>query len=417
MASDGSTTTPQPQESAASAERLVRVADLHRSRSEAPGAYQIVGSAACKIWGRDAVDLLEQGVLGAGFKPQVGENEAFPDKGHVAIFRGSYFFDRSAVELVLASLGCVVVEYDAAGGIAPLCVRCSVEQAPRWRDLLQKETVSREDLPPESQLLDASSLPLVFDYELRKTSRPFVLRIGKDTRSKIESVTFALAYKGVTDVITKYLYPGPAFHATRLAANLGIRPNTVTAGSLLFVFAVLYLFAEGQLALGLATGFFMSFLDTVDGKLARVTQTSSPFGKQFDHKIDQIHPPFWWMAWWWGGALGAEPQWWNAAGIVCVVGYVVLRFLESKFKRRFGVRIHVWKRFDSRFRLFTSRRNTNLVLLSLATIGGRPELGLAAVAFWTVASFAVHATRWTQAEVEIRRGGKLASWLETSQAS
>ena len=41
----------------------------------------------------------------------------------------------------------------------------------------------------------------------------------------------------------------------------------------------------------------MTFLDTVDGKLARVTLRSSPFGNVYDHSIDLIHPPFWWWAW------------------------------------------------------------------------------------------------------------------------
>jgi phosphatidylglycerophosphate synthase len=283
--------------------------------------------------------------------------------------------------------------------------------------LLRGESVTRKDLPDDIKLLDARSLPVVFDYELRRTSQPFVLRVGRDTRWEIETETFALAYKGVTDIVTKYVYPRPAFHATRLAARLGIKPNTVTAGSLVLVIAVLYLFAEGQLALGLAAGFLMSFLDTVDGKLARVSQTSSPFGNYFDHAIDQVHPPFWWLAWWWGGVSVSEPSWWNVAAIICVVGYIALRVLEATFTIRFGVRIHVWKRFDSRFRLFTSRRNTNLILLTLATLLGRPELGLAAVAFWTSASLAIHGTRWLQAELELRRTGALESWLETSQAA
>ena len=41
----------------------------------------------------------------------------------------------------------------------------------------------------------------------------------------------------------------------------------------------------------------MTFLDTVDGKLARVTLTSSPFGNVLDHSLDLIHPPFWYWAW------------------------------------------------------------------------------------------------------------------------
>ena len=46
----------------------------------------------------------------------------------------------------------------------------------------------------------------------------------------------------------------------------------------------------------------MTFLDTVDGKLARVTVNSSYFGHLFDHAIDLISPPFWYLIW----GLGLE---------------------------------------------------------------------------------------------------------------
>ena len=44
-------------------------------------------------------------------------------------------------------------------------------------------------------------------------------------------------------------------------------------------------------------GWLMTFLDTVDGKLARVTVTSSRIGDVLDHGLDIIHPPLWYIAW------------------------------------------------------------------------------------------------------------------------
>ena len=49
----------------------------------------------------------------------------------------------------------------------------------------------------------------------------------------------------------------------------------------------------------------MTFLDTVDGKLARVTLTSSRFGNWLDHGNDIIHPPLWWLCLANGLALGS----------------------------------------------------------------------------------------------------------------
>jgi phosphatidylglycerophosphate synthase len=52
---------------------------------------------------------------------------------------------------------------------------------------------------------------------------------------------------------------------------------------------------------GILSAFFCHIydcsLDTVDGKLARVTVTSGRFGHCFDHIIDLIHPPVWYILW------------------------------------------------------------------------------------------------------------------------
>ena len=55
--------------------------------------------------------------------------------------------------------------------------------------------------------------------------------------------------------------------------------------------------ARGAFLSGLVCAWAMTFLDTVDGKLARVTLTSSRIGDVMDHGLDLVHPPFWWWAW------------------------------------------------------------------------------------------------------------------------
>jgi hypothetical protein len=77
--------------------------------------------------------------------------------------------------------------------------------------------------------------------------------------------------------------------------------------------------------------------------------------------------------------------------------------------RLYGMHIHSWRPFDSWFRLITARRNPNLILLTLSVIVGRPDLGLLAVAAWTVLSFIVHLLRLFQALITPR--AKVVSWL------
>jgi len=385
-----------------------------RIRPDARIAYQLLGECQQKIWGREVAVLLAELLHRQGIEPLAASGGTLAPEDSVALFRVDYFFDRSAVKLLLAPPGSAIVEWRDSGRAQPVAACCAASDADAWRALILGEPRARQDLPHGIELIDAANPPTVFEDQVRKRSHPLIRRIDASTRSEIERRTFELAYKGVTDIVTKYVFPRPAFYATQLAARFGVQPNTVTALSLLLVFVVLYLFAEGRFALGLVLGFAMSFLDTVDGKLARVTQTSSRFGNYFDHLIDMIHPPLWWIAWWWGAgiALDPVPGWWNAAGVAVFAGYIALRLLEWSFSATFGVRIHTWRRWDSQFRLISSRRNPNLILLSAATFCGRPDLGLAAIALWTAASLAIHGVRWTQAWITFRRSGPLCSWLE-----
>jgi phosphatidylglycerophosphate synthase len=156
----------------------------------------------------------------------------------------------------------------------------------------------------------------------------------------------------------------------------------------------------------------MTFLDTVDGKLARVTLTSSRVGHVFDHSLDLIHPPFWYLAWGLGltGSL-------DAATIVVLAGYLMGRALEGFFLLAFKIETHCWRPIDSLFRTITARRNPNLILLSVGTLGGRPDLGLLMVAIWTLVSIGFHIERILQALFERSRGARIECWDEMSMST
>ncbi|MEO7240944.1 MAG: CDP-alcohol phosphatidyltransferase family protein [Sphingomicrobium sp.] len=251
--------------------------------------------------------------------------------------------------------------------------------------------------------------------ELRKRDRPFVLPLDPANPRPVEQAAYDAAYKGVTDALTLYLWRKPAFHLTRWAAEAGLTPNMVTAVGAMLCLAAFWLMWTGDYWLGVAAGFGFMVLDTVDGKLARCTGSSSKWGNLFDHGIDLIHPPFWWWAWAHGlGAYGRplEPVYGQMLLAAIVGGYVAQRVIEGIFVRRYGgMHIHVWRPIDSRFRLITARRNPNMVLLVAALLFGRPDLGLELIALWTIVSLIFHAVRLAQATALADRGGAITSWL------
>jgi phosphatidylglycerophosphate synthase len=176
-----------------------------------------------------------------------------------------------------------------------------------------------------------------------------------------------------------------------------------------------FLFADGRYGWGLAAAWLMTFLDTVDGKLARVTVTSSRFGHYFDHLIDLIHPPVWYILWGMGlpmpqsGMVGISL---NAVYWLIVAGYVAGRLVEGIFLTwlgKFG--IFCWRPVDSYFRLITARRNPCLIFLTIGYLAGRPDSGLLGVAIWTVATSIFLLIRLLMALNTKRIEGQVRSWL------
>ncbi|MCH8951336.1 MAG: CDP-alcohol phosphatidyltransferase family protein [Proteobacteria bacterium] len=265
------------------------------------------------------------------------------------------------------------------------------------------------DLPEGMVAIDAATLAGRHNIHLRKKLVP--LLIPATDRRAVEKALFDDSYKGVTDLVTKHVWPPLALPATRWCARQGITPNQVTLASAVLVGVAFWLFWIGQFGLGIVAAWAMTFLDTVDGKLARVTLQSSPFGNIFDHGIDLIHPPFWYWAWAVGLAASGtalDDGGWTLG--VIVAGYILQRGEEALFLHLFGMQIHIWRRFDSLFRQITARRNPNMLILMVATTLGAPREGLIAVAVWTVLCFLIHLARIGQA-LAARRTGPLSSWL------
>lgn len=275
----------------------------------------------------------------------------------------------------------------------------------------------RNETEPPKDLTTATpdQIGSAYNSTLRKRKTPKAFPVTRDNASNIERQLYNASYKGVTDLVTKYLWPVPAYYATKVCARIGLSPNMVTSIGAVLMLAALWLFAEGHFGWGLLAGWVMTFLDTVDGKLARVTQTSSQWGGIFDHGIDLLHPPFWYIAW----GLGLDnagypmPDWLMDSLWIMFITYVVGRLCEGYFIRRFGFHLHVWRSIDSFFRLIVARRNPNMIILTLAWVAGRADIGLLLVVIWTAAAVPVHLIQIAQAQMYRSAGKPVTSWLSS----
>ena len=351
----------------------------------------VVGATALRVWGLSAEERLQRQFRRAGIDSAEGVAE------RVVLLRADWVYDEVLVRGLAGAADDVALR-SADGAIVALGVASAhATEAEALLDAMQAPATARIVTP--AQIADN------YNDKLRKREPPFLLPLTREGLGAIERRTFSGAYKGVTDLVTLYAWPRPARYVTRLCAEAGITPNQVTTASLVLVLAAMWLFWHGHFAWGLVAAWGMTFLDTVDGKLARVTLHSSRFGDFYDHSIDLVHPPFWWWAW----LVGLPAAGFAVAdsGLVLtaiVAGYVLQRVEEGIFIAFFKMDMHVWTRFDSKFRLITARRNPNLLLLTAAVLAGRPDLGILAVAVWTVLSLAIHAVRLVQAALARRRG-------------
>jgi hypothetical protein len=97
---------------------------------------------------------------------------------------------------------------------------------------------------------------------------------------------------------------------------------------------------------------------------------------------------------------------------VVVGSAVAIWVVEMLALHRFGIEVHAWRQFDTRFRLVSAAANTNLVILAAALLFGRPDSGLVLVAWWTLISLIVHAVRLAQMTERQARRLKVESWLD-----
>jgi phosphatidylglycerophosphate synthase len=331
--------------------------------------------------------------------------DEFPRSGRVLLLNGAFLFENRTLRGVLDRPDSILQHADGA-------IAAAFVEAGDFNDALAHLQDSQQEPGGRLQIISTQDME-AFDENLRRSAKPLLEPVNIERKAQLESRLYGNAYRGITDLVTKFLWPRPAKRVVHLCAHLHISPNMVTSLGLLLVLAACYLFLKGHYGWGLLAGWIMTFLDTVDGKLARVTIQSSKFGHLFDHAIDLIHPPFWYI--FWGMSLlefqplfGLELSQMNQA---IVIAYIAGRAVEGLFPLLGSCSIFTWRPFDAWFRLITARRNPCLILLTMSLLAGRPDWGFVAVTAWSVLTSLVLVLRLLQAALTRLTTGPLNSWL------
>ena len=370
----------------------------------------IAGRSEARLWGLSGHERIARQLRSIGGIEVAADLQSIPGSERVLILRADYAYDLRTLTGLLELDGLLM------DGCVPAAAHVQAEVAPSALEIVRADGSPE----PESGIprIDAGALD-AFEAELRKSEPPLLEPITSETAGALQDRLYGISYKGITDFVTKWWWPVPAKAMVRICATAGITPNAVTCTGFALMLATCWLFYEGQYFWGLLLGWFMTYLDTVDGKLARVTVQSSQFGHWLDHGMDILHPPFWY--WLWGLSLaGFEPGLgfgFEALMVFIVVGYGGGRLIEGAFHGLGPVSLFAWRPFDAWFRLFTARRNPCLVLLTGGWLAGEPGLGFELVAWWTLISSGVMLARLAHAGCVRALRGPLISWLAEDDAA
>lgn len=369
-------------------------------------SVHLINDSPASLWGLTGRERLIRQLRALGVTDFVSGAGTLPNTGRVLLLRADHVMESRALKGLLALDGVLKVDD------RPVAAHVDATRAGEALEALAGK--GDHDFPN----INIEGLQ-AYEHDLRKSEPPLVAHVTTDNAAELEKRLYGASYKGITDFVTKWWWPRPAKAAVRWCSRTGVTPNMVTITGFVLMLAVCWLFYHGQYAAGLALGWFMTYLDTVDGKLARVTVQSSPVGHLLDHGMDILHPPFWYL--FWGMSLvDFQPVFGigqTGLYIAIFAGYIGGRVVEALFNLLGETSIFAWRPFDAYFRLYTARRNPCLVLLTLAWLAGNPAAGLWLVAGWTVLSTVIMAGRLLYG-VRIRlTEGRLSSWLAAPEAA
>ncbi|MEO7860605.1 MAG: CDP-alcohol phosphatidyltransferase, partial [Nitrospirales bacterium] len=191
----------------------------------------IINDPNVRLWNLTSRIRYERMLSRLGVGNFLNNLNELPSDHSLLVIRGDFIFDARIFSFLLKQIN-VVLEVQTQAGLRPVMAHvdstlasatCEGIQREHTRDVANLQSVTLQDLS------------ISFSNELRKTDHPYVFPIRENNRVALEEHLFTGSYKGVTDLVTKFLWPVPAKWATRLCARWGISPNQVTSLSLLLV--------------------------------------------------------------------------------------------------------------------------------------------------------------------------------------
>ena len=256
-----------------------------------------------------------------------------------------------------------------------------------WRNWVQAAV--------DKGLIETRSVHQMHSYllSLRRDVTPQLQRVAtQEAIRDIENAMYHDTFKGAMELVGAYGYRLPVRGLTRFFARTSVTPNMLTALSVVCKFAAIPFFALGWLWTGLLLAWAFVILDSVDGKLARMTVRYSQRAGRIDQGTTLPAYLGWYLALGWhvsGGNVFTPPGW---AGIALATFALFDKLSMMYFVRKFGRSLLDYEPVDRQIHLFNARKNL-LVVLMIGLLLEQTLPVLYMITFWMGLTFLVHLLR------------------------
>ena len=243
---------------------------------------------------------------------------------------------------------------------------------------------------------------------LRLTMAPYMVRLDSPGQIRpVDHLMYHRSFKGVIDAVARYGYYHLVRWVTRTLSRTTLPPNLFTLLSVLGIWGAIPCFALGYVGAGVVVAWAAVLLDSVDGKLARLTLHLSEAMGRFEHIAAMPGLGLWYAALGWhysGGEIfsthpGALATW------VLLGSFLVDKMISGLFRKAFGKEIFDYRPVDAAFHLAACRRNTGLLILTLGVLAGREAEAFALLTGWMVFTLIFHAFRFAWVAATRRAAG------------
>ena len=192
--------------------------------------YALVSeNSPVKLWGLDSVQRLQR-QLQAVHKELAGgltaihwlsHSSEIPGDGQILILNGSFLFENRTLRGVLDRANSALLHEN--GNIAAAFVETS-----RAAEILAQIQDDDQQVPDGIEILHTRDME-TFDESLKRSTMPLLEPVNSENRAALENRLYGNAYKGITDLVTKFVWPKPAKRVVNVCARLHISPNMVTS--------------------------------------------------------------------------------------------------------------------------------------------------------------------------------------------